>query len=148
MAPVILIDINLLVFAYMAPAPEHDAARGWLDSRLNGAERVGLPWSSLVGFMRIATNGRIYKAPARVDQAWQQVQEWLDCPGVWIPEPGPDHRAILGRLLANLGGGHRLIPDADLAALAIEHGLVLCSADGDFARFKGLRWENPLKLVD
>jgi predicted nucleic acid-binding protein len=73
------------------------------------------------------------------------VNRWLECACVWIPEAGPAHREILGGLLENLGGGSKLIPDAHLAALAIEHGLTLCSADGDFARFEGLRWVNPLK---
>jgi hypothetical protein len=72
------------------------------------------------------------------------VEAWLGCQNVWVPVPGPSHRSILAGLLGNLGGGSKLIPDAHLAALAIEHGLALCSSDGDFARFDGLRWINPL----
>jgi toxin-antitoxin system PIN domain toxin len=111
---------------------------------LNETARVGLPWESLLGFLRIVTNPRIFERPQTVTRAWQQVQEWLDCGNVWIPQPGEDHRDILSGLLAHLGGGVKLIPDAHLAALAMEHGLTLCSSDGDFARFQGLRWSNPL----
>lgn len=78
-----------------------------------------------------------------MEQAWQQVRRWLGVPVVWIPQPGEAHARILGELMP--GVNHRLIRDAHLAALAIEHGLILCSSDGDFARFAGLRWENPLE---
>lgn len=88
-----------------------------------------------------------FREPADIGAAWARVEILLDQPNVWVPEPGPDHGLILGRLLKNLGGGHKLIPDVDLAALAIEHGLTLCSADGDFARFADLRWMNPLAVA-
>ena len=140
----ILLDSNLLVYAYASALPQHQAAREWLDSRLGGPARVGLPWASLTSFMRLAMNSRVFQKAVSAAEVWRQVEAWLDCPVVWVPEPGPDHRKVLGALLPNLGGGHKLIPDAHLAALAIEHGLTLCSADGDFARFPGLRWENPL----
>jgi len=77
-------------------------------------------------------------------EAWSQVEAWLDCEMTWIPEPTERHRAVLGSLLAGAGMQANLVPDAHLAALAIEHGLVLCSTDGDFARFADLRWQNPL----
>ena len=73
------------------------------------------------------------------------VESWLDLSNVWIPQPGDEHRQILARLLS-AGLTSNLIPDAHLAALALEHGLVLCSADSDFARFAGLEWENPLLI--
>jgi len=79
-----------------------------------------------------------------VREAWGQVEDWLSCPTVWVPEPTERHREVLGRMLSAGGGGH-LVPDAVLAALAVEHGLTLCSADGDFARFPGLRWRNPME---
>ena len=96
--------------------------------------------------MRIVTNPRIYERPAPVNVAWGQVEHWLSARNVWIPVPGDRHQVILGRLMTRLGGGAKLIPDAHLAALAIEHGLELCSTDGDFARFNGLRWSNPLSF--
>jgi predicted nucleic acid-binding protein len=86
----------------------------------------------------------LFERPQSVAVAWRHVEEWLDCECVWLPAPGPAHRSILAGLLRDLGGGSKLLPDAHLAALAIEHGLALCSCDGDFARFKGLRWINPL----
>jgi toxin-antitoxin system PIN domain toxin len=142
---VILVDTNLLVYARMSTLPEHAAAREWLDGRLNDRPRVGMPWQSLLGFLRIVTNSRIFERPDSLRAAWGQVEEWLECPNVWIPQPADGHRAILGRLLAHAAGGANLVPDAHLAALAIEHGLAVCSTDGDFARFRELKWVNPLR---
>jgi toxin-antitoxin system PIN domain toxin len=141
---VILIDANLLIYSIEVHAERHVRARAWLDAQLSGDSRVGLPWESLMAFLRITTNPRIFSHAQTVGKAWAQIEEWLDCDRVWIPTPGAAHRSIFAGLLANLGGGPRLIPDAHLAALAIEHGLTLCSSDGDFARFKGLRWLDPL----
>jgi len=76
--------------------------------------------------------------------AWKQVSHWLDGEPVWIPLPTERHAEVLGKLLAEPGVHGNLVPDAHLAALAIEHGLTLCSTDGDFARFRGLKWLNPL----
>lgn len=141
----ILVDVNLLVYAWDRGSPMHAAAGQWLDGKLSESARVGLPWECLLGFMRVVTNPRIYERPAAVTQAWRQVEHWLSAPNAWVPVPGNRHQEILGRLLNRLGGGAKLIPDAHLAALAIEHGLDLCSTDGDFARFEGLRWLNPLR---
>jgi uncharacterized protein len=140
----ILIDVNLLVYAWDRRAPLHQPAVHWLDVQLSSSVRVGLPWECLLGFLRVVTNPRIFERPAPVLEAWGAVEHWLTASNVWIPTPGPRHQDILGSLLPHLGGGAKLIPDAHLAALAIEHGLTLCSTDGDFARFKNLRWLNPL----
>jgi hypothetical protein len=94
-----------------------------------------LPWPSLLGFLRIATNPRVFERPATVGQAWSQVAAWLDCEVAWIPQPTDRHRSILESLLAGPGVQANLIQDAHLAALSIEHGLVLCSTDSDFAPF-------------
>lgn len=123
---------------------QHERAHRWLDERLNGTVRIGLPWPSLLAFLRLVTNPRVFERPASSRAAWQQVQEWLDCETAWVPAPTERHREVLGRLLAESNVRANLIPDAHLAALAIEHGLVLASTDGDFARFPGLRLENPL----
>lgn len=138
----ILLDANLLIYASVAELRQHERAVAWLDERLNGSERVGIPWTTLLGFMRITSNPRLFRS-ASLEQAWQQVRRWLGVPVVWIPQPMEAHQQILDRLLEQ--ADHRLISDAHLAALAIEHGLLLCSSDGDFARFEGLRWKNPLK---
>jgi len=142
---VILVDSNLLVYAHVGSFPQHARAREWLDQRLNGVAPVGLPWPSLLGFLRLITNPRIFARPRSMTAAWGQVMSWLDCDPVWIPGPTEKHQQILEPLLAAIGGRSNLVPDAHLAALALEHGLILCSTDGDFARFHNLRWENPLR---
>jgi toxin-antitoxin system PIN domain toxin len=141
----ILVDANLLVYARVASLPQNALARRWLDERLNGAASVGLPWPSLLGFLRLVSNPRIFSRPEPIAAAWRQVQAWLDCPCVWVPAPTERHREVIGRLLTASATRANLIPDAHLAALAVEHGLTLCSTDGDFARFPGLKWEDPLR---
>lgn len=140
----ILVDANLLVYAHVASQPQHQAARVWLDSRLNGPTAVGLPWPTLLSFVRLVSNPRIFEHPRSISDAWSQVEEWLSCPVVWIPQPTERHRDILGSLLSDTLTRSNLVPDAHLAALAIEHGLTLCSTDRDFARFPNLRWDDPL----
>lgn len=140
----ILVDANLLVYASISSFAEHRRAQTWLDSRLNGEARVGLPWPSLLAFLRLVTNSRIFPRPLAMSDAWRQIEAWLACDTAWVPTPGERHAAILARLLAGPGVVGNLVPDAHLAALALEHGLELASSDGDFARFPGLRWTNPL----
>lgn len=140
----ILVDANLLLYAANHDTPDHDAARTWLDDRLNGSARVGLPWPSLLAFVRIASNPAILQRAVTPFQAWRQVGQWLECETVWIPTPGARHAEVIERLLDHPFMTSRLVPDAHLAALAIEHGLTLCSTDGDFAKFPDLAWENPL----
>jgi toxin-antitoxin system PIN domain toxin len=140
---VILIDANLLIVAHMA-GPNHAAALTWLEDRLWGAARVGLPWPSLLAFLRVVTNARAFSRPEKLPAAWAQVRDWLSSEAVWTPEPTDGHAEILERLLRQDPGGGTRIPDAHLAALAIEHGLTLCTLAAGFARYPGLRWENPL----
>ncbi len=142
----ILVDANLLIYAYEARTPGHAAARTWLDAQLNGAAPVGLPWPALLAYLRITTNPRIFPRAQTMQQAWKQVEAWLGAEPAWIPQPTPRHAEILGRLLTGVRTTRDLTSDAHLAALAIEHGLTLCSTDSDFARFAGLRWTNPLNL--
>jgi toxin-antitoxin system PIN domain toxin len=141
---VILVDANLLIYAYVEESRQHEPARTWLDAQLNGVEPVGLPWSCLLAFVRIVTNSRVYPGAKTAAVAWQQAREWLSCAPVWIPQPTERHADVLGELLSLPGMGGNLVTDAHLAALAIEHGLTLCSADTDFARFRKLKWVNPL----
>jgi toxin-antitoxin system PIN domain toxin len=142
---VILLDANLLIYAHVASFPQHPASRAWLDAQLGGTTAVGFPWPSLLSFLRIVTNPRVFELPEPISQAWQQVAEWLGCENAWIPQPGDRHGEILAGLLADPSVRANLVHDAHIAALAIEHGLQLCSTDGDFARFAGLRWSNPLR---
>jgi toxin-antitoxin system PIN domain toxin len=140
----ILLDANLLVYARVSGFPQHDRARRWLDEQLNGRTGVGLPWQSLLAFVRLMSNPRVFERPISVKDAWVQVEAWLDLPPCWIPEPTDRHRSILGSLIPEAGRPD-LVPDAHLAALAMEYGLVLHSTDRDFSRFTGLRWRNPLE---
>lgn len=140
----ILVDVNLLLYATMEGLPEHEPARSWLEEKLNGVAGVGLSWSSLTGFARIASNPRVFEHPMSLETAWGYVEEWLELPNVFAPEPAERHREILAALLPQAGKAE-LVPDAQLAALAIEYGLTLQTTDRDFARFSGLKWENPLE---
>jgi uncharacterized protein len=140
----ILVDANLLIYAVNAAAPQHVVAHGWLDAHINGTERVGLPWASLLAFLRLVSNPRVFQRPLSMAEAWSRVDAWLSSGPVWVPEPTQRHAEILARLLAAPGVHGNLVPDAHLAALAIEHGLELNSTDGDFARFAELKWRNPL----
>ena len=141
----ILVDANLLVYAHVESFPQHAPAREWLDDRINGTAPVGLPWPSLLGFVRLVSNPRIFDRPSSVMTAWRQVESWLATESTWIPLPTERHQEILAPLMSSAEGRANLVPDAHLAALAVEHGLVLCSTDGDFARFDGLQWVNLLK---
>lgn len=139
-----LIDANLLLFAVDSESPFHAAAREWLTEQLNGSRRVGLPWESLSAFLRISTHPRAAARPLAPEEAWEIVAGWLDAGPAWIPLPTERHADVLGALLEKYRIGGNLVPDARLAALAVEHGLTVCSADTDFARFTEVRWENPL----
>ncbi len=140
----ILIDVNILIYATFHTFTGHSVVREWLDQQLNGSARVGLPWATLLGFLRIATNARMLERPLTMGLAWEQATGWLASDSVWVPQPTERHGEVLGELLALPGVHGNLVPDAHLAALAIEHGLILCSTDGDFGRFPRLRWLNPL----
>ncbi len=141
----ILVDANILIYAVDSDAERHETARAWLDDRLSGTAPVGLPWPVLLAFLRLTTNPRIFPQPLPMAAAWKQVGAWLDAGPVWIPQPTSRHAEILASLLARPGVQGNLVPDAHLAALAIEHGLTLCSSDGDFARFERLNWSDPLR---
>lgn len=139
-----LVDANLLLYAADETSPFHRPAHDWLTERLNGSRRVGLPWQSIGAFLRLATHPRVFGDPLTPDQAWARASDWLASEVAWIPAPGPRHHEVLGDLLTRHQIRGNLVPDAQLAALALEHGLVVCSADSDFARFGDVRWENPV----
>jgi toxin-antitoxin system PIN domain toxin len=141
---VILVDANLLIYASVSSVPEHQRARAWLDKQLAGPGRVGLPWPSLLAYLRITTSRRIFAHAQSIENAWTQICEWLDQPPAWIPQPTEHHAAILHKVCEAAGASADLVSDAHLAALAIEHGLTICTNDRDFARFPDLRWINPL----
>lgn len=140
----ILIDTNLLVYAADSTSRHYEIAGNWLDEQLAGTARVGLAWGTMLGFLRIVTNPRIFREPMSMTAAWDRLDAWLDAPCVWVPTPTPRHASILRDLLVP-GASANLVPDAHLAALAIEHGLTLCSTDRDFGGFPKLKWLNPLR---
>ena len=139
-----LVDANLLIYAVDEESPHHAASHDWLSSVLNGERRVGLPWLSLGAFVRIATNPRASQHPLSPTDAWSFVEEWLDCEVTWIPGPTDGHASTLGRLIRRYDLRANMITDAQLAALAVEHGLTVYSADTDFARFPEITWINPI----
>jgi toxin-antitoxin system PIN domain toxin len=139
-----LLDADVLLYAVHKQSERHQAAAEWLTEQLNGARRVGLPWQTLGSFLRIVTHPRVFQRPLSPVTSWARVTDWLSAPVAWIPQPGPEHARILGELITAHDVRGNLVPDALLAALAIEHGLTLYSTDTDFARFRELRWENPL----
>lgn len=140
-----LVDANLLLYARDSESRHHDRAREWLVERLNGAIRIGLPWPSLLAFLRISTHPRAYEHPLAPAEARVQVDAWLAAPASWVPLPTDRHGELLGELIERYDLHGNLVSDGHLAALAIEHGLEIYSADTDFARFEGVRWVNPLE---
>lgn len=140
----ILPDINVLLHAYNSRSPLHDAARQWWEERMAEESLVFLPWVVILGFFRLATHPRLAAHPLSIEEACEIVESWLSRRQVSLLLPGERHSAILFGFLRALGAGGNLTTDAHLAALAIEHDLEICTTDGDFASFPGLRWRNPL----
>jgi uncharacterized protein len=138
-------DVNLFLYAYDSRSPRHAPARDWLEQTLSGAETVGLSWIVLLAFIRLSTRSAVVERPLGVDAAIELVESWLDQPCVTVIHATERHAAVLRELLHPLGTAGNLTTDAHLAALAIEHGALLCSCDADFSRFQGLRWTDPLR---
>lgn len=139
-----LLDANLLLYAVDERSPHNRAAAQWLVQVLNGGRRVALPWQTIGAFLRIVTHPRVTRRPLTGHQAWAFVQAWLDAPPVWVPPATRRTADVLAELQDRVAVTGNLVPDAQLAALAIEHGLTVMTADTDFARFPGLQWHNPL----
>ena len=143
-----LVDANILIYSTDEDSEHHAAARDWLDERTAGVPRsVGLPWPSLLAFFRLVTNPRIYSPPATAADAWQRIEDWLSRPAAWIPVPGSRHQQVLSGIVRECRPAGNLVPDAHLAALALEHGLTVVSTDTDFAKFPGVVWLNPVSAA-
>lgn len=140
----ILPDLNLLIYAYNLDSPQHEPATSWWEELMNGEEPVGLPWMVILGFLRLTTNGHVMPMPMAVEQAAAIIDSWLEQPVVAIIAPLEQQWSILRSLVATTGTGGNLTTDAFLAAIAIEYGATLHSADNDFSRFPDLKWFNPL----
>ena len=139
-------DVNLLVYAYNdGDRQRHTAARRWWSRLINGTEQVSLPWLVITGFIRVITHPRIMAYPLTTGQAVEYVGDWLRCAHITPLNPGPEHFALFHQNLAAAGAGANLVPDAHIAALAIEYEAEVHSNDSDFSRFPGLRWHNPLR---
>jgi len=138
-----LCDANVLLYAVNSDAPNHTAARSWLDGALSGGETVAFPWAVLLAFLRLATHPAVFPLPLGADAAIARVREWLRQPAATVAEPGSRHLEILAALVEESGVAGNLVSDAHLAALAIELDAELVSFDRDFARFAGLRWSVP-----
>lgn len=139
-----IVDLNLLIYAVNTDAPLHPSARTWWEACLSQDEPVALAWVVILGFLRITTNGRIMPKPLTAEQSIELIDDWLAQPMVRVLSPTERHWQIYKQITASLGTAGNLTTDAHLAALAIEHGATLYSADNDFARFDLLMWVNPL----
>jgi toxin-antitoxin system PIN domain toxin len=143
---VILIDTNLLLYATFADAPEHEDARRWLEERLGAGEgAVALCWPVMYAFLRLVTSARVFAQHAiTVREGWRVASAYLDQPAVRVVVPGGGHAAIAAELAETPGLRSDDVPDIEIAALAIEHGLTLASHDHGFRRFARLRFIDPL----
>ncbi|MCI0634365.1 MAG: type II toxin-antitoxin system VapC family toxin [Actinobacteria bacterium] len=140
----ILLDANLLLYAYDSTSPVHGRARDWLEATLASEEEIGVALVSLLTFVRVGTNPSVFKQPLTVADAFEEVSAWLERPNVGMVQPTRRHFELLADLARTGKARGTLLMDAHLAALAIEHGATLCTTDRDFARFKGLRLEDPI----
>jgi hypothetical protein len=141
---VIVPDVNLLLYAEIDAFDGHRRARKWWEALLGSDRQVGLAAPTVFGFLRIATNRRVFDAPLAVDDALGRVHEWLEQPNATFLVPGTRHLEIAFGLVSRLGTAANLTTDVQLAAHAIEHAGEVHSNDRDFGRFDGLRWFNPL----
>lgn len=141
----ILVDVNLLIYAHYVNSQFHDATRSWFEEVLQRSEPIAVSWAILLSFLRITTNPRALASPLLLPEAIAVIEDLIQRPPVRILSPGEGHWSILQRMLIAGQAGGNLVSDAHLAALAIEHGALLCTTDRDFSRFPGLRWENPLE---
>jgi hypothetical protein len=141
---VILLDATVLLYAYHRRAAQHERCRAWVEAEFSSGAAVRLPWATIVAFLRISTNPRVFERPLTTTEAEAAVSSWLALPSVSPVDPGERYWDVLRDLLHRAQVTGPLVTDAALAALAIEHGAGLCTTDRDFARFPGLRTINPL----
>ena len=140
-------DINLLLYAYDSDSQFHSTTLAWWQGCLSGTETVGLPQVVVFGFVRVGTNARVFHRPMTVSEAAANVRSWLEQPVVQVLDSDSNHTEQTLKLLESVGVGGNLVTDAQIAAIAIEHGGVVHTSDTDFIRFPGLRWFNPITGV-
>jgi uncharacterized protein len=142
---VILVDVNLALYAYDDASPVHEPAKRWLIKVLSGSEPVGFPWATVLGFLRIATSPKIFGVPYSIEEAVAIIDDWFSHPAVTILHESDRHWAVLRELLIEANAKSKLVSDAHLAALSIEHNTTIMTRDEkDFSRFCGIRFANPL----
>jgi len=141
---VIVLDANILLYAYDAASDQHAKARAWVEEVLSGTDPVGLPWQTITAFVRIVTNPRLSGKRFTPSEVIDLVDQWVTQPNVRLLGPGDHHWSFLRQTILEGQARGPLITDAQLAALTIEHGGMLCTTDRDFSRFPGLRWQNPI----
>jgi len=139
-----ILDTNVLLFAANRDHENHKPVVGWLESALNGDEKIGVPWIVLSGFVRIAINPKVFESPLNAVQAFELVDRWLAEPQVQPVYESGGHSRRFRDLLVESGGGSRVSTDAHIAAIALENRATLVSCDNDFRRFRKLKVENPL----
>ena len=140
----IVLDSNILLYAYDASAGQHQKAREWVEDVFSGGSPIGLPWQTIAAFLRIVTNPRLPGRRFSSPEAVAIVDRWADQPNVRLLAPGENHWSLLRQTLLDSQTRGPMITDAQLAAITIEYGGVLHTTDRDFSRFPGLRWKNPL----
>jgi toxin-antitoxin system PIN domain toxin len=140
----IVLDANILLYAYDTTSGQHIVARGWIEQVLSSGAAVGIPWQTAAAFLRVVTNPRLPGERLTIEQAVRIVEQWLEQPNVKALSPGENHWPLLRQMVVDGQARGPLITDAQLAALTIECGGILHTTDRDFARFPGLRWINPL----
>ena len=140
----IVVDANLLIYAYDLDSAHHKKSLSWLEELLSGVEAVGLPWQSVSAFLRVITNRRLPGMRVSLEQAVLVVDEWLQQPNVQVLVPADQHWSVLRQMILEGRASGPLVSDAEIAAITIEQGAVLHTTDRDFARFPGLRWKNPI----
>lgn len=140
----ILVDANILLYSEDSLSEHHEASRAWWDGLLSGTAPVALCWPVLTAFIRIGTNARLHKRPLTLKEAAGRVQSWLDQPCVRVISPTEQHWTVFQQMMRAGNATANLVSDAHIAALAVEHNCVLASTDTDFARFRGLKWRNPI----
>jgi toxin-antitoxin system PIN domain toxin len=140
-----IVDLNVLLYAVNSDAVQHKRVRAWWEKAVNDEETVGLAWVVLLGFLRLSTNPRVLPRPLAPEAACTKIDKWLSLENIRVVRETDNHWQKLRPLLRDSGSAGNLTTDAHLAALALSYDAVLVSCDADFARFNGLRWENPLQ---
>jgi len=140
-----IVDLNIMRYVVNLDAAQHERAREWWENAVNDEDFIGLAWVGLLGFLRLSTNPHVFPRPLAPELAAATLEAWLSRDNVRVVREKDEHWETVKPLIGGAGTAGNLTTDAHLAALALSHDAVLVSSDTDFARFKGLRWENPLR---